>query len=154
MSVEQYRLIDALRLAGARRLGRGWLYLREGLISPDLECVLVTDDDEELNERGLAIAAVQRGFTREGLDTDTLEDTFDCAKSFGDPPSDAAQQTVAAVERHVGPVGRCPMPRRHGPRPRLLAAVIRSNATLAFAAERQVVSQTCAAYIHLSACYC
>ena len=34
------------------------------------------------------------------------------------------------------------MPRRRGLRPRLLAAVIRSNATLAFAAERQVVGRT------------
>jgi hypothetical protein len=88
MSVERYRLIDALRLAGARGLQRGWLYLREGVFSADLECVLVTGDDEELDERGLAIAAVQRGFTREGLDTDTLEDTFDCAKNFVDPPPD------------------------------------------------------------------
>ena len=34
------------------------------------------------------------------------------------------------------------MPRRPGLRPRLLAAVVRSNATLAFTAERQVVSRT------------
>jgi hypothetical protein len=34
------------------------------------------------------------------------------------------------------------MPRRRGLRPRLLAAVVRSNATLAFAAERQIVGQT------------
>jgi hypothetical protein len=34
------------------------------------------------------------------------------------------------------------MPRRRGLRPRLLAAVIRSKATLAFAAERQVVGRT------------
>ena len=34
------------------------------------------------------------------------------------------------------------MPRRRGLRPRLLAAVIRSKATLAFAAERQVVIHT------------
>src|SRR6516162_6484541 len=34
------------------------------------------------------------------------------------------------------------MPRRRGLRPRLLAAVVRSKATLAFAAERQVVSRT------------
>jgi hypothetical protein len=34
------------------------------------------------------------------------------------------------------------VPRRCGLRPRLLAAVLRSNPTLAFAAERQVVSQT------------
>ena len=34
------------------------------------------------------------------------------------------------------------MPRRHGLRPRLLATVLRSTATLAFAAERQVVGQT------------
>jgi hypothetical protein len=34
------------------------------------------------------------------------------------------------------------MPRRRGVRPRLLAAVVRLNATLAFAAERQVVMPT------------
>ena len=34
------------------------------------------------------------------------------------------------------------MPRRRGPRPRLLAAVVPSKATSAFAAERQVVSRT------------
>jgi len=34
------------------------------------------------------------------------------------------------------------MPRRRGLRPRLLAAVVRLNATSAFAAERQVVGQT------------
>src|SRR4051812_44943681 len=34
------------------------------------------------------------------------------------------------------------MPRRRGLRPRLLAAVVRSKATLAFAAERQVVIRT------------
>ena len=34
------------------------------------------------------------------------------------------------------------MPRRRGLRPRLLAAMVRSNATLAFAAERQVVGRT------------
>jgi len=33
------------------------------------------------------------------------------------------------------------MPRRRGLRPRLLAAVVRLNATSAFAAERQVVSR-------------
>jgi hypothetical protein len=52
------------------------------------------------------------------------------------------------------PTGRCSrrtpraaackrlMPRRRGLRPRLLAAVVRSKATLAFAAERQIVGQT------------
>jgi len=34
------------------------------------------------------------------------------------------------------------VPRRRGLRPRLLAAVVRSKTTLAFAAERQVVRQT------------
>ena len=38
------------------------------------------------------------------------------------------------------------MPQRPGLRPRLLAAVVRSNATLAFAAERQVVGQTAMKY--------
>jgi hypothetical protein len=89
MSVERYRLIDALRLAGARSLASGWLYLREdGAISPDLDCLLVAGDDEEFDERGVSMAAVQRGFTREGLDTDTLAGTFDWAKNFIDPPPD------------------------------------------------------------------
>lgn len=54
----------------------------------------------------------------------------------------AAQQAVAAADRHTLPlVGRLvPRPRRL--RPRLLAAVLRSTVILAFAAERQVVSQT------------
>ena len=39
------------------------------------------------------------------------------------------------------------MPRRRGLRPRLLAAVVRSKATLAFAAERQVVGRTAMATI-------
>jgi hypothetical protein len=41
-----------------------------------------------VNERGLSISAVRLGFAREGLETDTLESTFDCAKQFVDPPSD------------------------------------------------------------------
>src|SRR4051812_43337021 len=54
----------------------------------------------------------------------------------------AAEQAVAAAERHAGPLGTLPMPRRRGLRPRLLAAVIRSTASLAFTAERQAVGQT------------
>jgi hypothetical protein len=88
MSIQRYRLIDALRLAGTRGLDRGWLYLSDGAVSANLECILVTEADQELNARGLAVSAVRLGFTREGLDTDTLEGTFDCAKQFMDPPSD------------------------------------------------------------------
>jgi hypothetical protein len=101
MSVERYRSIEALRLAGARRLGQGWLYLGEGALSPDLECILVTDDDGDLNERGLAKGAVERGFTREGLDTDTLEDTFDCAKGLADPPPDELVRGVLRLLSRV-----------------------------------------------------
>ena len=53
-----------------------------------------------------------------------------------------ARYAVAAAERHTRPLVGGLMPRRRGLRPRLLAAVLRSNATLAFAAERQVVGQT------------
>ena len=56
----------------------------------------------------------------------------------------AAQQAVAADERHASPLDDDVMPRRRGLRPRLLAAVVRSKATLAFAAERQVVGQRAA----------
>jgi hypothetical protein len=66
MAVQRYQLIDALRLAAARGLER----------------------DEILNDRGLSASAVRLGFVREGLYTDTLESTADCARSFADPPSD------------------------------------------------------------------
>jgi hypothetical protein len=49
------------------------------------------------------------------------------------------QQTNATPVRSLA---RRLMPRRRGLGPRLLAAVVRSNAILAFAAERQVVSRT------------
>src|SRR4051794_40590691 len=55
---------------------------------------------------------------------------------------DAVQPAVAAAERHSLPLGRGLVPRRRRLLPRLLAAVIRSSATLAFATERQVVGQT------------
>jgi len=45
-------------------------------------------------------------------------------------PGGAAQQTVAADERLRGPVEGQFMPLSRGPRPRLLAAVVRSNATV------------------------
>ncbi len=45
---------------------------------------------------------------------------------------------------HTRPLASWLVPRRRGLRPRLLAAVVRSNATLAFAAERQVVGRTSA----------
>ena len=51
----------------------------------------------------------------------------------------AAEPAVAAAERHTRPLEGGLVPRRRGLRPRLLAAVVRSKATLAFAAERQVV---------------
>jgi len=51
----------------------------------------------------------------------------------------AAEPAVAADERHTRPLAGGLVPRRRGLPPRLLAAVVRSKATLAFAAERQVV---------------
>ena len=44
------------------------------------------------------------------------------------PP--AAEQAVAAAERQRGPLGGGHVPRRRGQRPRLLAAVVRSHATV------------------------
>ena len=51
----------------------------------------------------------------------------------------AVQPAAAADERQTRPLEGGLVPRRRGLRPRLLAAVIRSKATSAFAAERQVV---------------
>jgi len=54
----------------------------------------------------------------------------------------AVQPAVTAAERHTLARDGWLLPRRRGLRPRLLAAVVRSKSTLAFAAERQVVSRT------------
>jgi hypothetical protein len=54
----------------------------------------------------------------------------------------AAEPAVAAADRRRASLARLGLSRRRRLRPRLLAAVIRSKATLAFAAERQVVGQT------------
>ena len=75
----------ALRAAAAGKLERGWLFLASSETPTlDTPCLLVdagADDDLE------AIAA-ENGFTEEGLDTDTIEDTAKCAREFSDPPSD------------------------------------------------------------------
>lgn len=81
---------SALRSALLRTLPSGWLYLpKEVALTPETECVLVDDPDAELDERCRPVEAVRAGFPREGLDTEGLADTADCAKLFQDPPSDA-----------------------------------------------------------------
>jgi hypothetical protein len=59
----------------------------------------------------------------------------------------AVQQAVAAAERHAPPLQDSLVTRRRGLRPRLLAAMVRLNATSAFAAERQVVSRSAARFV-------
>jgi hypothetical protein len=54
----------------------------------------------------------------------------------------AAEPAVAAAERRTRPLAAGLMPRRRGLGPPLLGLMVRSKATLAFAAERQVVGQT------------
>lgn len=63
----------------------------------------------------------------------------DRTKASSDGPS--LNRPFAAAERHTRPCRGRLMPRRRELRPRLLAAVILSIATLAFSAERKVVRQ-------------
>jgi hypothetical protein len=84
-------LATALRKTLRRELPHGWLYLHDGaVLTPETLCVVVDDKDEvERDDHFRPLPAVQAGFSREGLDTDTLEGTAECARSFEDPPSDA-----------------------------------------------------------------
>src|SRR3954463_3047706 len=82
-------LREALRSALHRTLPWGWTYLPDvPAPTPETPCVLVSDPQCELDDRHRPVEAVRAGFPREGLDTDTMEATGDCARSFQDPPSD------------------------------------------------------------------
>jgi hypothetical protein len=49
-------------------------------------CLVVPSDEGDLNERGLSNLAVDRGFSVEGLDSDTIEEIVDGVREFADPP--------------------------------------------------------------------
>lgn len=74
----------ALRAAATSTLKEGWLYLPNGDLSLDTECLLLQSDAEEDQE---AIAAAL-GFPKDGLDTDLLEGTVEVARQFESVPSD------------------------------------------------------------------
>jgi hypothetical protein len=86
----QLTLRDVLRAALAGDLPGGGVYLRgSGELQLDTPCLLLQDDpDEELDERGIPLAAVNQGFPLEGLDGATLQDTAEWARQFTDPPPD------------------------------------------------------------------
>jgi hypothetical protein len=70
-------------------LPRGWTFLpATSELSLATPCLLLDDPDPEVDERGIPIEAMERGFPREGLDCATLEDTAGWARQFENPPSD------------------------------------------------------------------
>jgi hypothetical protein len=79
----QMLLREALHLAADKSLEIGWLYLPSS-DTPTLEtqCLLVSDAEES------ETVAKENGFPQEGLDTQTIEDTTQCASQFEQPPSD------------------------------------------------------------------
>jgi hypothetical protein len=71
------------------QLPNGWLYLAQS--SPGLEtrCLLVMEENPELDEKGFVKTAVQRGYAFEGLEADTIRAVVDSTRDFQDPPSEA-----------------------------------------------------------------
>ena len=77
------RFVESFRAVGST-------FTTVRFLTPETLCVVVDDKDEvERDDHFRPLPAVQAGFSREGLDTDTLEGTAECARSFEDPPSDA-----------------------------------------------------------------
>ena len=71
-----------LRQAAAKSLEECWLYLPQSAsLSLDSQCAIVTAPDS-------AAVATAAGFPIEGLDTQSLQDTADCALQFELDPSD------------------------------------------------------------------
>jgi hypothetical protein len=67
-----------------------WMYLPDvASLSPDTPCLMrVNDPDEELDDRGIPMAAIGRGFLRDGLDGGTLAGVAEWATQFERVPSD------------------------------------------------------------------
>lgn len=77
-------LAAMIRAAGRGELPRGWLCLPDGEATSQTSCVLVVDtQDDDLEE-----VAVQLGYPRLSLDTDTIEDICHGAQRFVENPSD------------------------------------------------------------------
>jgi hypothetical protein len=83
----------ALRAAAAGKLKPGWLFLASSEAPTlDASCLLVDadsyDDLEAISDDDLEAIAAESGFPEGGLDTATIEDATECARSFSNPPSD------------------------------------------------------------------
>lgn len=82
-------LREVLRDALEGTLPDGWLYLPDGPLAPTTACLLFADEGADTDDRGVPLQAVEQGFSREGLDSETVADTARCAQLITDPPSDA-----------------------------------------------------------------
>jgi hypothetical protein len=73
-----------IRSAANDELPHGWLYLPQGEITANTECVFLADiETDDLPSTGAAL-----GFPNEGLATDDLKDIFQCARRLVANPSD------------------------------------------------------------------
>ena len=82
--VTHMSLKAALRSAASKELEYGWLYLPNAE-NPSLEtpCLLISGYEEDSH-----LVAAANGFPKDGLDTEDLEETANCARLFQDPPRD------------------------------------------------------------------
>ena len=81
--MRQLSLRVALQLAVSKSLEYGWLYLPNAATPTlDTPCLLVSDEEYP------QALAEENGFPQEGLDTDDIEGTVQCARQFQEHPSD------------------------------------------------------------------
>jgi hypothetical protein len=80
---------QALRRAAGRTLPQGWLYLADvAPLTPETFCVVLDDEDKDMDSDGKPIEAIRTSFPFEGLNTQLMEDTAEAARRFDDTPSD------------------------------------------------------------------
>jgi hypothetical protein len=86
--IHLHTMRDALTAALQGRFLGGYLYLADpDSIALDTQVCVVDDEDDELDDAGVSVAAVVAGFQYEGLGRASIEDTAEWARQFEDPPS-------------------------------------------------------------------
>lgn len=87
--MHQGHLREVFQAALRGEMVAGWIFLpNTSNITLDVLCMVVPDDDDaEVDERGIPLEASRRGFVKEGLNRDMIEDVIAWARRFKNPPT-------------------------------------------------------------------